>query len=191
MTYTTPIINTDLKVPTLGITDLGYQIPSNEIQIYIVVNRYTTTYLRMQLQFNQNTYVKTLKMTYMALDNTFTPAFSMNYFFPVLPYLCRGLTGTVRQVFRCSTMSTSPGPPGFFWTPPTRTCSYPSCTTSTSGPTILPSTSILTSSSSTAATTGSPSQLPPISGSGTPAFPGSSSTKLLYRPWETTILTTG
>ena len=83
VTYSTPIINTDLKVPTLGITDLGYQIPSNEIQIYVVINRYTTTYLRMQLQFNQNTYVKTLKLTYMALDNTFTPPFSMNYFFPV------------------------------------------------------------------------------------------------------------
>ena len=131
VTYTTPIVHSNLKVPTLGITDLGYQIPSNEIQIYIVVNRFTRSYLKMQLQFNQNTYLKTLKLTYMAIDNTFTPAFSMNYFFPVHPYPCRESTGTAQPALDSNTTSTSPDRPGSPSTLPMRTSSFHSCTTYT------------------------------------------------------------
>ena len=83
VTYSTPVVHTNLKVPTLGITDLGYQIPGNEVLVFIVLDGYSSSYLRMSLQFNDNTYVSTLKLTYLTIDNTFTPSFSMNYFFPV------------------------------------------------------------------------------------------------------------
>ena len=84
MTYAIPIINTDLKKPTLGITDLGYDIVGGEIQIYLEVIQFAVTHVKVKAQFNRNSYIKTLKMTYLAIDNTFTPAFSMNRFFPVL-----------------------------------------------------------------------------------------------------------
>ena len=83
VTYSTPIVNPDLKIPSLGITDLGYQIPGNEIMVFIVLDGYSSTYLRMSLQFNDNTYISRLKLTYLTIDNSFTPSFSMNYFFPV------------------------------------------------------------------------------------------------------------
>ena len=94
MTYSTPIVNTDLKVPVLGITDLGYSIAS-EIKLWIVIRGYTTTYLRFQVQGNTKSNLNELKLTYMAIDNTFTPAFSMNYFIPVTVHLFRESTEIV------------------------------------------------------------------------------------------------
>jgi hypothetical protein len=83
ITYSTAIINTTLKKPTLGITDLNYQIVSGQIYLLINVVKYTSTSLTFNVTVNANLYLKSLKLTYMALDNLFTPAFSMNNYFPV------------------------------------------------------------------------------------------------------------
>lgn len=77
------MINTTLKVPTMGITDLNYQIVSGRVYLLIQVVKYTVTYLTFNVKVNDNSYLTTLKLTYMALDNLFKPAFSMNYNFPV------------------------------------------------------------------------------------------------------------
>lgn len=89
ITYSSSIVNSNLKVPTLGITDLNYQIASGKVYLLIQVVKYMPTYLTFNVQVNMNSYLTTLKMTYMALDNSFTPAFSMNYFFPVTLFLFR------------------------------------------------------------------------------------------------------
>lgn len=91
------MVSSSLKVPTLGITDLGYKIQSGEIMVLLVIVRYTTTHLIFQTQVNDNSRLNNLKITYMALDNSFTPAFSMNYFFPVNYFLCRTLIGMERD----------------------------------------------------------------------------------------------
>jgi hypothetical protein len=83
VTYSSPIINTNLKVPVLGITDLGYQIVSRAAQVQLKVEQYFTTFMKFSVSCNLNSYLSTLKLTYMAIDNSFTPAFSMNYYFPV------------------------------------------------------------------------------------------------------------
>ena len=83
ITYSAAIVNTTLKVPTLGITDLNYQIAGGKIYLLIQVVNYTSTSLIFNVRANSSRILTTLKLTYMALDNLFTPAFSMNYFFPV------------------------------------------------------------------------------------------------------------
>ena len=80
-----PIVNTDLKVPTMGITDLGYNIVGNDIVVQVKVQQYTQTYLRANVNFNRNSYMTNMYLSYLAVDNSFAPPLSMNYFFPVLP----------------------------------------------------------------------------------------------------------
>lgn len=53
------------------------------MQILIKVMVYTATSLTFNVQANVNNYLQTLKLSYLAVDNLFTPAFSMNYYFPV------------------------------------------------------------------------------------------------------------
>ncbi len=77
-------MNSTLKKPTLGITDLNYQIAVGKIYLLIQVATYTTTYLTFNVIVNANLYLTTLKLTYMALDNLFKPPFSMNSYFPVV-----------------------------------------------------------------------------------------------------------
>lgn len=50
----------------------------------VKVQSYTKTGLTFQVTVNSVSNMQTLMLTYMAIDNNFTPAFSMNYFFPVL-----------------------------------------------------------------------------------------------------------
>jgi hypothetical protein len=77
------MVNSNLKVPTLGITDIDFLISSGKIYLLIQVVQYTATLLKFQVQVATSSSLSLLKMTYMALDNSFTPPFSMNYFFPV------------------------------------------------------------------------------------------------------------
>ena len=151
VTYTTPIVNTDLKVPVLGITDLGYTIAA-DIKLWIVVRGYTTTYLRFQVQGNTKANLNLLKLTYMAIDNTFTPAFSMNYFIPVTISSFRESIEIAPLASLLASMLTLLGPQEFFLTLPTRMYFYPSCTTSTAPPMTTLLTSTLTSYLSTVAT---------------------------------------
>lgn len=83
------MINTTLKVPTLGVTDINYLISGGRILFQVKVSGYTTTGLTFSVTINVKNYLTLLQMTYMALDNTFTPAFSMNQFFPVQSPLSR------------------------------------------------------------------------------------------------------
>ena len=39
------MVNTSLKVPTLGITDLGYLIASGRLYVLLKVVKYTATYM--------------------------------------------------------------------------------------------------------------------------------------------------
>lgn len=84
LAYSTSMVQSSLKVPCMGITDLRYQISSGVFLLQVQVISYSRTGLSFQVIVNTNPSLKILKMTYMALDNSFTPAFSMNYFFPVL-----------------------------------------------------------------------------------------------------------
>ena len=76
-------MNGTLKKPTLGITDLNYQIAVGKIYLLIQVVSYTNTFFNFNVLVNANLYLTTVKLTYMALDNLFTPPFSMNNYFPV------------------------------------------------------------------------------------------------------------
>ena len=89
--YNTPITNTDLKVPVMGITDLGYQINNGKIDFELKVIGKSTTYFRFRAQFDKNSYLRWLKITYMAIDNSFAPAVSLNFYFPVRPFLYSNL----------------------------------------------------------------------------------------------------
>lgn len=80
--YSSAIVNTNLKKPTLGITDLGYVIATGRIYLLIMIETYTLTQMTFSVAVNLRSCLTSLKLTYMALDNSFTPAFSMNYFFP-------------------------------------------------------------------------------------------------------------
>jgi hypothetical protein len=62
---------------------------AKKIQFKIQVSAYSKTGLTFTVNINNKTNLITLKMTYMALDNLFTPAFSTNYFFPVYSILIR------------------------------------------------------------------------------------------------------
>lgn len=194
--YSSAITNTNLKVPTLGITDLGYKVQSGDIMMLVVVVRYTQTYLIFQTQVNANSRLNTLKITYMALDNSFTPAFSMNYFFPVLLPLSR--TSTRMGVHgRFNTSSTSQLQRECCWIQVMITHCCPSCTTSNAPVTITPSICNSISAWSTVVSTELPSAPPPTSTSGndlshsdTLASADSSSTKLQLRPWAAITSTT-
>lgn len=83
ITYSSPIVNATLKVPTLGITDFTYTIAASKMQILIKVVLYSATSLTFNVIANVNNYLSVLKLGYMAVDNNFAPAFSMNYYFPV------------------------------------------------------------------------------------------------------------
>ncbi len=76
--------STSLKVPCLGITDLSYKVQTGAIQLLVSIVQYTTTFLKFETKVNANIRLSALKLTYLAIDNSFTPAFSMNYFFPVI-----------------------------------------------------------------------------------------------------------
>lgn len=104
LTYSTAMVQSTLKVPTMGITDLNYQIGGGVFLLQVKVTGYSKTGLTFQVIVNTNPYLKTLKMTYMALDNSFTPAFSMNYFFPVTIKLFRTLINTTPEVYMSNTM---------------------------------------------------------------------------------------
>lgn len=128
VSYSAAMVNPTLKVPTLGITDLNYNIVSGVVYLYIQVVKYTSTYLTFNVDVNQNLYLSTLKLTYMALDNSFTPAFSMNYFFPVRLHIFR----TLREMGPTSiTKPSSILRPqrGLYSTPATRTFYFRFCTT--------------------------------------------------------------
>ncbi len=99
ITYSSAIVQTTLKVPTLGITHLDYQINSGAFLIHIVVTACSVTGMTFRVAVNSGTNLRTLKMTYMALDNSFTPAFSMNYFFPVTIKLFRTLISITHREY--------------------------------------------------------------------------------------------
>ena len=98
------MIQTSLKVPTMGITDLNYQIAGGVFLLQVQVISYSKTGLSFQVIVNTSPYLKILKMTYMALDNSFTPAFSMNYFFPVFIRLFRTLINIIPEESMCNIM---------------------------------------------------------------------------------------
>lgn len=138
------MVNTSLKVPTLGITDLSYLISNGRMYILIEVVRYTSTYMIFNVQVNANSYLSQLKLTYMALDNSFTPAFSMNYFFPVKNTIYRELA-KMDQTSTYNTMLTSQPQQESYSTPAIKTYYYPSSTTWISIPQTPQSTYILIS----------------------------------------------
>jgi len=79
------MVNATLKVPVLGITDLNYKILAGRVQLLIEMVKYTVSYCTFNITVNANSNLLALKITYMALDNSFQPAYSMNYYFPVPP----------------------------------------------------------------------------------------------------------
>lgn len=83
LTYSSAIVNTNLKVPTMGLTNLNYLILLGRALLQVKVTSYTATGLTFSVTVNTRTNLNLMALTYMALDNSFTPAFSMNYFFPV------------------------------------------------------------------------------------------------------------
>lgn len=70
--------NATLKNPVLGITDLNYQIVGGVVQLYVAFETVTTTGMKFSVQVNKNSYLKTIKLTYLAIDNAFPPAVSLN-----------------------------------------------------------------------------------------------------------------
>lgn len=96
LTYNSAIVNSTLKRPTLGITDFQYKIVSGNIFFLIEVTSYTTTGLTFEVMVNKKSYLTTLKMTYMALDSLFTPAFSMHRLKAVIIILTRTFISTIQ-----------------------------------------------------------------------------------------------
>ena len=70
-------------MPTLGITDINYSIVAGTVLIKIEVMNYTSTGLSFRVVVNTQNNLVFVALTYMALDASFTPAFSMNDYFPV------------------------------------------------------------------------------------------------------------
>jgi len=129
ITYSSALINTTLKVPTLGITDLGYIIQTGRIYLLLDIVSYTTTNLKFQVDVNQNNCLTSLKITYMALDNMFKPAFSMRQYYPVFISLLRLLKLTAQQL--PSTHSSTlilPHQLELLLIPVMKTYFFPSCT---------------------------------------------------------------
>jgi hypothetical protein len=67
----------------MGLTNINYLIQSGRVFMQVKVKSYTSTGLTFQVDVNTKSYLSLMALTYMALDSSFTPAFSMNYFFPV------------------------------------------------------------------------------------------------------------
>lgn len=87
----------------MGITNLDYTISAGEFLLQVKVTNFSSTYLIFQVIVNQNSYLRVLSLTYMALDNSFTPAFSMNYFFPQLNQYANGVYAQYYVNFTAST----------------------------------------------------------------------------------------
>jgi len=83
VTYSSAMKNSTLKNPVLGITDLQYIITSYTISLSVLYTAKTTTSLTFRVVVNANSNLKTLKITYLAIDNAFAPAVSLNYYMPV------------------------------------------------------------------------------------------------------------
>jgi hypothetical protein len=77
------MVNPSLKLPSLGITDINYLIIGGRVLVQIEVRTHTSTGLSFRVIVNTRTNLILLKLTYMALDNSFAPPFSMNRYFPV------------------------------------------------------------------------------------------------------------
>jgi hypothetical protein len=73
----------------MGITNINYLIASGKLFMEVKVTTYSSTGFTFQVSVNVKTYLTMLELTYMALDASFTPAFSMNYYFPVYLSLSR------------------------------------------------------------------------------------------------------
>jgi hypothetical protein len=89
VTYSNAMTNSTLKAPVLGITDLQYIISSFTIDISVLYTARTTTSFTFLVEVNANSNLKLLKITYLAIDNAFTPAVSLNYLKTVNDYVCR------------------------------------------------------------------------------------------------------
>ena len=79
VTYSSAMTNSTLKAPVLGITDLQYIISSYTISLSVLYTSRTTTSFTFAVNVNANSNLKTLKITYLAIDNAFAPAVSLNY----------------------------------------------------------------------------------------------------------------
>ena len=73
----------------MAIRDIQYGIVNKQILFQVYITNYTSAGLKFGVITNSKSYLTILKLTYMALDNLFTPAFSMNRFFPVKIILFR------------------------------------------------------------------------------------------------------
>jgi hypothetical protein len=79
----------------LGIADVNLVIASARVYLQMEVVQFTATMMNFQVTVTTISYLSVLKMTFMALDNSFTPPFSTHFFFPVAIYLCRTSIKTV------------------------------------------------------------------------------------------------
>ena len=67
----------------MGLTDLNYLIQDGRMLLQVQVVAFSPSGLTFSVTVNTRNNLNLMALTYMALDNSFTPAFSMNYFFPV------------------------------------------------------------------------------------------------------------
>ena len=62
----------------MGLTNLNYLIVAGRALMQVKVTSYTLTGLTFRVDVNTQSNLNLLAMTYMALDASFTPAFSMS-----------------------------------------------------------------------------------------------------------------
>ena len=86
VTYSSSMTNSTLKNPVLGITDLQYMITSFTISLSVLYTARSATSLTFRVVVNANSNLKSLKITYLAIDNAFAPPVSLNYYSPVKNY---------------------------------------------------------------------------------------------------------
>lgn len=77
------MVNSTLKKPCLGIANMTFNIISKTINLQISVASYSTTSLTFNVYVNSNPVLTSLALRYLAVDNKFAPAFSMNMYTPV------------------------------------------------------------------------------------------------------------
>lgn len=94
--YSSALTSPSLKTPTLAITDLDYFFQGGKMSLMLIVVSNSQSGLQFGVQIAVSSTLHLLKLTYMALDSSFQPAFSMNYFFPQI--LQNGTIAVLYQV---------------------------------------------------------------------------------------------
>lgn len=65
-------------------THSQYTITGRYLKLLVAMQTYGQTFMTYSVTVNRNSNLRNLQLTYLAVDTSFSPPFSMNRFFPVV-----------------------------------------------------------------------------------------------------------